>query len=88
MSEPKDRKSEQQYAGTDSADESTSLEESSLAAINKNIEKKLEEAEISLPPEERKRVRMVVEQVIEKSEFFSGPQPSPELLEKYERRKV
>jgi uncharacterized membrane protein len=65
-------------------DGSSSLVEQSIAARDKNIEDELEEAEISLPPEERKRVRMVVEQIIEKSQFFSGPQPSPELLAKYE----
>lgn len=70
MSESKDSKSEWQRPGPDLADESTSPEELSLAAINRNIEKKLEEAEISLPPEERRRVGMVVEQIIEKSQFF------------------
>jgi hypothetical protein len=54
-------------------DGSQSSEEGSLASLTTNIEKKLEEARISLPPEDRKRVGLVIEEAIEKSQFFSGP---------------
>jgi uncharacterized membrane protein len=60
-------------------------EDGSLAALTTNIDKKLEEARISLPPEERKRVGLVIEKVIEQSQFFSGPQPPPGMLAEYER---
>lgn len=84
MSEQKDSGIERLRSELELADGIQDIEELTLAAINKKIEKVLEEAKVSLPPEERKRVGMVVEQVFEKSQFFSGPQPSPELLEKYE----
>jgi len=60
-------------------------EETALTTLNTNIDKKLEEARISLPPEDRRRVGLVIEEVIEKSQFFSGPQPSPTMLVEYER---
>jgi uncharacterized membrane protein len=66
-------------------DKSQRPEDGSLAALTTNIDKKLEEARISLPPEERKRVGLVIEEVIEKSQFFSGPQPPPAMLVEYER---
>jgi uncharacterized membrane protein len=85
MNQEKKGKSEPEQTHPFFPDGDLSREEVVEETIHKNIEKKLEEAEITLPPEKRKRVGLVVEQVIEESQFFSGPQPSPELLEKYER---
>lgn len=48
-----------------------------------SIEKKLEEAQIPLRPEERKRIGLVISEVIQQRSF-SGPQPPPELLKEYE----
>jgi uncharacterized membrane protein len=65
-------------------DGSQSPDDGTRAALTTNIDKKLEEARISLPPEDRKRVGLVIEEVIERNQFFSGPQPSPAMLAEYE----
>jgi uncharacterized membrane protein len=85
MNEPKKDEPEKSRPAQGTPGGSPGIAGSFPASIGNRIEKKLEEAEISLPPEERKQVGLVVEQVIETSEFFSGPQPSPISLEEYER---
>jgi uncharacterized membrane protein len=69
----------------DSLQASREPEDTSSAAISLNVEKRLAEAAIHLKPEVRKKVGLVVERVIEESQFFSGPQPPPALLQEYER---
>lgn len=63
------------------SDEGKALEKDLVSSLGSSVEKGLEEAEISLPPEQRKKVSLVVERVIEQSQYFSGPQPSPAMLE-------
>jgi uncharacterized membrane protein len=53
-------------------------------AVVREIEEKLDEARLSLPPEDRKQVKLVVKEVISKEQLFVGPQPPPELLREYE----
>jgi uncharacterized membrane protein len=86
MSEPKKNDSSLQRFEPSLPDANQEAGDSALAAIIENVNKKLEEARISLRPEERKRVgHVIAEEVIEKIQFFSGPQPPPVLLAEYER---